>query len=157
MGKGADLLRRQAGVNHTMDTRQSRTLQERAARGKYKRLFMTMLVRSGGDEWRTTFENIEGLLRFTLPASARRHPAWWANEKDGGGKSQKLAWTAAGWKTAEVDMEAETVVFKRPKPARAPKVKRAKIDLDKEFHVHHAELLQKDATFSREEIYEDRA
>ena len=135
-----------------MDTRQSRTLQERAARGKYKRLFMTMLVRSGGDEWRTTFENIEGLLRFTLPASARRHPAWWANEKDGGGKSQKLAWTAAGWKTAEVDMEAETVVFRREDAT----VDRSLFDLDVVFPVHHAELLQKDATFSREEIYEDR-
>ena len=135
-----------------MDTRQSRTLQERAARGKYKRLFMTMLVRSGGDEWRTTFENIEGLLRFTLPASARRHPAWWANEKDGGGKSQKLAWTAAGWKTAEVDMEAETVVFRREDAM----VDRSLFDLDVVFPVHHAELLQKDATFSREEIYEDR-
>ena len=127
-----------------------------AADGKYGRLFMCLVDRPDY-MWRTTFEEIEEVLGFSLPPSARCHRPWWANQKNVGSRSQALAWTAAGWKTSEVDMAAETLVFKRPKPARAPKVKRAKIDLDKEFHVHHAELLQKDATFSREEIYEDRA
>ena len=75
-----------------------------------------------------------------------------ATEKDGGGKSQKLAWTSAGWKVAEVDMETETVVFKREDGT----VDRSLFDLDVVFPVHHAKLLRKDWTFSREEIYEDR-
>ena len=138
-----------------MDTHQSRILQERAARGKYKRLFMCLVGRPDY-MWRTTFEEIEEVLGFNLPASARLYSAWWANEEPGGRHTHAFAWTAAGWKTSEVDMAAETLVFKRPKPACNPKVKREKIDLDKEFPVHHAELLQKGATFSREEIYEDR-
>ena len=64
-------------------------------------------------EWRSTFSNIESILGFKLPASARMYRPWWANEKDAR-HSQAVAWSAAGWETAEVDMEAETVLF-RPK------------------------------------------
>ena len=135
-----------------MDLHRLRTLQERAARGKYRRLFMTLLVRSGGDEWRTTFENIEGLLRFTLPPSARRHSAWWANEKPGGRHTHALAWTAAGWNVAEVDMETETVVFKREDAT----VDRSLFDLDVVFPVHHIDAWPEGLSLRREDMYEDR-
>ena len=64
----------------TTDTRRFRALQERAARGKYKRLFMTLLVRRSG-EWRTTIGEVESLLGFDLPPSARRHRRWWENNE----------------------------------------------------------------------------
>ena len=104
-------------------------------------------------KWRTTFEDVEEVLEFDLPESARNHRPWWANDES---HTHALAWIAAGWKTAEVDLAAKTLTFERPKPARIPRAKRTKINLDKEFPVHHAKLLRKDATFSREEIYEDR-
>ena len=127
-------------------------LRQAAAASKYSRLFIHLVDRNDY-KWRTTFEEVEEVLEFDLPESARNHRPWWANDES---HTHALAWIAAGWKTAEVDMAAKTLTFERPKPARIPRAKRTKIDLDKEFPVHHAKLLRKDATFSREEIYEDR-
>ena len=50
---------------------------------------------------------------FALPRSARLHRPWWANQSANGGHSQALAGGAAGWETAEVDLEAETLVLRR--------------------------------------------
>lgn len=123
-------------------------LRQTAARGRYSRLFISFVDR-WDYRWRATFEDIEEILGFALPPSARRHSAWWSNTKS---HSQALAWIAAGWKKSSIDMKGEMVVFERPRPVPRPPVKRGKID----FPVHRAKLLQKDATFSREEIYEDR-
>ena len=132
-----------------MDKHQFRQLQERAARGKYKRLFMTLLVRRSG-EWRATFDDVEGLLTFDLPKSARRNSAWWANDES---HSQALAWIGAGWTTSDVDMESETITFT---PKNSGPVDRSLFDLNVVLPVHHTKLLTNDWTFSREEIYEDR-
>ena len=132
-----------------MDPLQFRRLQERAAHGKYKRLFMTLLVRRSG-EWRATLEDVEGLLTFDLPKSARRYSAWWANDES---HSQALAWIGAGWKTSDVDLESETITFT---PKNSEPVDRSLFDLNVVLPVHRTKLLLKDATFSREEIYEDR-
>ena len=137
-----------------MDLYQDAKLRQAAASGKYKRLFMR-LVNSNEDKLRMIFEDVEEILGFRLPTSARKHRAWWANERIGGSHAHALAWTAAGWKTSDVDVDTETLVFVRKNPIHRPWTDRSKIDLE-DFHVHHAELLQKDATFSREEIYEDR-
>lgn len=40
-----------------------------------------------------SFEEIEDVLGFSLPASASKHSAWWAN----GGHTQASAWLDAGW------------------------------------------------------------
>ena len=53
-------------------------------------------------------------------------------------------------------MAAETLVFSQEYKAPQPTVPRPHFKLDDVWPVFHAELLQKDATFSREEIYEDR-
>ena len=127
-------------------------LRQTAARGKYGRLFISFVDR-WDYRWRATFDDIEEILGFALPPSARRHSAWWSNTKS---HSHALAWLAAGWKVSEVDMEAEMLVFEGPKFEPMPWEKRGKINLDEFWPVHHAKLLQKDATFSREEIYEDR-
>lgn len=55
------------------------------------------------------FNDIEDILKFPLPASARRHAAWWSNS--GGTHVQSAAWQAAGYRTEGVDLEAETVRF----------------------------------------------
>lgn len=55
------------------------------------------------------FNDIEDILKFPLPASARRHAAWWSNS--GGTHVQSAAWQAAGYRTEGVDLEAGTVRF----------------------------------------------
>lgn len=57
-----------------------------------------------------TFRDIEDVLGFDLPASARRHRPWWSNEADGA-HVQARAWVNAGYQATEVDMEAERLMF----------------------------------------------
>ena len=90
---------------------QDKPTANRAMRGKYTPLYRYLITRTSFC-WRASFGEIETVLGFDLPASARRHPAWWANQ-DGGGHSHARAWREAGWKTREVDLKAETLVFER--------------------------------------------
>ena len=61
--------------------------------------------------WQTNFREIERILGFSLPASARNHRSWWHNNTIG--HPQAPAWMDIGWKTADVDMGAGTLVFRR--------------------------------------------
>ena len=85
-----------------------------AARGKYAPLYRHLSAKDGAD-WRVSFAELEAILGFELPASARLHRPWWSNPKRGAGPSQALAWHAAGWRTRAVDLEEETLVFERAK------------------------------------------
>ena len=90
-----------------------RELLERAAqRGKYAPLHHHLMGLSG-NEWATTFVDVEKVLGFELPDSARIHRPWWANQGERGGHSHALAWEMAGWKTSQVDMADERLVFVR--------------------------------------------
>lgn len=66
-----------------------------------------------GDEITMSFAEIEDVLGFTLPPSARRHPAWWSNNV--GTHVNAAAWRSAGWKTAQVNVPGERVTFVREK------------------------------------------
>ncbi|CAM3661524.1 hypothetical protein DESA109040_19060 [Deinococcus saxicola] len=59
-----------------------------------------------------TFSQIEDILGEALKPSARKHAAWWANTDS---HSQATAWLAVGWKTSELDLAAETLVFQKSK------------------------------------------
>lgn len=87
-------------------------LRQTAERGKYAPLYR-YLTRLAGHEWRTTFAEIEKILGFQLPDSARIHRPWWANQGEQGGHSHALAWEMAGWKTSQVKMADERLVFVR--------------------------------------------
>lgn len=63
----------------------------------------------GDDRWVATFAEIEEILGFSLPLSARKHQAWWANQD----KAQSRAWEEAGWKTTDLDLGAQQVTFVR--------------------------------------------
>ncbi len=90
-----------------------RELLERAAqRGKYAPLY-NHLNGLSSKEWPATFEEIERILGFSLPDSARIHRPWWANQGERGGHSHALAWEMAGWKTSQVDMGGEKLTFVR--------------------------------------------
>lgn len=80
-------------------------------RGKYARLYEHLSQRSD-TEWCTTFSELETILGFALPNSAHIYRPWWANDT-GSGHSQSLAWVMAGWRTAKVNLDDQTLIFKR--------------------------------------------
>ena len=60
-----------------------------------------------------TFVEIERVLGFPLPPSAREYAAWWANANPASGQHPySLAWLRSGRK-ATVNLETERVVFER--------------------------------------------
>ena len=73
---------------------------------KYVKL-TTFLANLDAGIWEPTFDKIEEVLGFPLPASARQYQAWWSNQM----RSQSLGWQGAGWKTSSVDLERERVTF----------------------------------------------
>ena len=119
--------------------------------GKYRKL-RVYLEAHPRREWRASFSNIESILGFKLPASAHKHSAWWSNERNGGRHSQAVAWSAAGWETAEVDMEAETLLFR---PKKRPRVLTAS-NLDEVWPPRDFGPWPEGLSLRREDMYEDR-
>lgn len=64
---------------------------------------------------RVSFEDIERVLGDALPASAREHRSWWAN--DPVSNRQSVAWLQAGWRVDDVDLAAGEVVFQQSNTA----------------------------------------
>lgn len=60
-----------------------------------------------------TFVEVEEVLGFPLPDSARAGPSWWSN--NAGSHVGVSAWRDAGWKASRVDVGGEKVVFVREK------------------------------------------
>ena len=124
---------------------------EMAVRGKYRRLYAHLRgLRT--QEWRTSFGEIESIIGFELPMSARLHRPWWANQRSGNGHSQALAWSVAGWETAEVDMDAETLLLRRRTRPEAIR----KLSLDEVWPVHPTAVWPEGLSLRREDIYGDR-
>lgn len=65
-----------------------------------------------------TFKDVEHVLGRALPQSAYKHRPWWANEA--AGHSHAHAWLKAGYETAQVDMTARKLVFRRIAPKTGP-------------------------------------
>ena len=76
---------------------------------KYQKLYAHLLSLSS-KEWKASFADIEVIIGERLPASARRYRASWANDIT---QARARAWIAAGWETADVDMDAQTLLFRR--------------------------------------------
>ncbi|MGF6923874.1 DUF7662 domain-containing protein [Paraburkholderia sp. 40] len=60
------------------------------------------------DTWKARFKDVESILGFKLPPSARKFREWWGNDTHNG-----QPWRAAGWRTEDVDVIKETVTFSR--------------------------------------------
>jgi len=63
------------------------------------------------DFLRMTFDEVEKEAGFKLPASARLHQAWWANDR--ARHVQAKAWLDAGYESEQVDMKEGTLAFRR--------------------------------------------
>jgi hypothetical protein len=66
-------------------------------------------------ERRMSFREIEEVLGFDLPPSARKHRPWWSNNPQNSAMTK--AWLAAGFRTEQVDMAGETLVFSKASSA----------------------------------------
>jgi hypothetical protein len=80
---------------------------------KYRPL-TDFLAAQSGESVRLAFTEIEQIVGFRLPASARQHRQWWENQTS----SRRVpagAWLDVGWSVAPlgVDLRAETVIFRR--------------------------------------------
>ncbi len=124
--------------------------QRMVLRGKYHRLY-TYLHSLQIQEWRTSFREVEAIVGFELPASARVHRPWWGNQRRGNGHSHSLTWNVAGWETGEVDMEAETLLFRRRQSKPIPR-----LPLDEVWPVHPTAVWPEGLSLRREDLYEER-
>lgn len=72
-----------------------------------------------------TFSDIEKVIDDDLPPSARKHRAWWSNNPSN--SVITYSWLAAGYRTAEVNLEGEKVTFVRDRsPNQATATERRK-------------------------------
>jgi hypothetical protein len=85
---------------------------------KYDRLKTFLGAHRGGLRLTMSFGDIERALGFALPASARKHSAWWTNLSDGT-HSQAVAWLGAGWRVWSSNLAHERVEFERINAARS--------------------------------------
>lgn len=60
-----------------------------------------------------TFQQVELILGFPLPRTARERPQWWANEASNTRHVQCNSWTCAGFRVKNLDRAKESVVFER--------------------------------------------
>ncbi|MYA86950.1 MAG: hypothetical protein F4X97_00595 [Boseongicola sp. SB0662_bin_57] len=58
-----------------------------------------------------TFGEVEQVIGSSLPASARKHRAWWSNNPLN--SVITYAWLAAGYKTEGVSIEHESLTFRK--------------------------------------------
>ncbi len=84
------------------------SLPTRGAGGKYAPLREWLASVTGPSEM--TFEQIEGFVG-PLPASARKHRPWWANDPS---HAHALAWLSLDRKVEDVDMGRGGVRFGLP-------------------------------------------
>ena len=141
-----------------MSATRDQLVRNAAARGKYAPLYHHLLSTRPEREWRTTFGELEAILGFRLPDSARLHRPWWSNSKKGSGHSHALAWQAAGWRTTKVDIEAETLVFARPSASSmsdGPPVRRRRFSIEEILPPHDPGPWPEGFTVNREQIYDD--
>jgi hypothetical protein len=54
------------------------------------------------------FNEIESILRLTLPEIAYRDATWWSNDA---GHAHATSWLESGWMTRDVDLDARQVAF----------------------------------------------
>jgi hypothetical protein len=72
-------------------------------------LLTDWLGKQKGTEIHLGFDQVEQILSFNLPKSARTYREWWANSKSG--HVQSRGWLGANWEVDAVDLEKRRVKF----------------------------------------------
>lgn len=129
-----------------------------AARDNYSSLYRHLLSARPEPEWRTTFGECEAVLGYRLPGSARlRRPLWPSSRMDIG-HDHSLARQAAGWRSREAGIDAETTVsvFREMSPGStgAP-ARQRRFSIREILPPHDPGPWPEGFTVSREQIYDD--
>lgn len=115
--------------------------------GRYAALADWLQSRPGKvDQVVLTFNQIEEIVGSELPASARSHRAWWAN--DSVGHTQSQLWLEAGWRTTYINLSEGRITFSRIR------------EREKAYIAFFSKLLddlRKKASFSLREVSPDGA
>ena len=92
--------------------KENASLQETdASKGSKKYRFLSEYLSNSNQKSVTlSFSEIEKILQFELPDSARNHRPFWANTTT---HSIALSWLSVGYETVSVNMEKEIVVFEK--------------------------------------------
>jgi hypothetical protein len=85
--------------------------------GKYEPLGQ-FLRKQRTQEVPLTFREIERIAGVKLPPKAQHQRAWWSNNPDNNVMTK--VWLAAGFESAQVDMEGRKLVFRRVAKATEP-------------------------------------
>jgi hypothetical protein len=70
-----------------------------------------------------SFRELESILAFSIPPSARKHRPWWGNQRHKSGRPQAQGWMEAGFVVDAVNIKAGTVRFVR-NPRFADRIRR---------------------------------
>ena len=139
-----------------MAAMRDRFVDDAAARDKYSSLHRHLLSVRPEPEWRTTFGELEAILSYRLPVSARLRRPLWSNSRIDIGHS--LAQQAARWRLREAGIEAETTVsvFREMSlgPTAAP-ARQRRFSIREILPPHDSGPWPKGYTVSREQIYDD--
>ena len=131
---------------------------EIAARDMYASLHRHLLSVHPEPEWRTVFGELEAILGYRLPDSARLRRPLWPSLKAGIDHSHSLTRQATRWRTQEVGVVGETTVFvgrmMSPESATTP-VRRRRFSIREILPPHDPGSWPQDFTVSREQIYDD--
>lgn len=107
---------------NTVDTETN--MQEYKSSKKYRYL-SKYIQDSDQSTLRLSFSKIEDILQFQLPDSARKYREFWANTTS---HSIALSWLSINYKTTEVNLEQEYVVFeKKWRKRKSPPLAKRKI------------------------------
>ena len=96
-------------VNRPKTEKEDKTLAQKAIisiNSKYYPLKKYLEI-NGAAEIELGFAEIESILGFSLPESAFKYSAWWAN----GGHSHSLSWGEAGYETNRLSLPEKRVCF----------------------------------------------
>ena len=135
-----------------------RLVSDVAARDNYSSLHRHLLSVRPEPEWRTTFGELEAILGYRLPDSARLHRPLWSSSKVSTDHNDSLVQQTTGWLAREVVIEAETpaLVYSAGTPERPEKADRKRaFNLDRDFPPWDPGPWPEGFTVSREQIYDD--
>ena len=127
------------------------------SREGYSSLYRHLLSVRPEPEWRTIFGELEAILGYRPPDSARPHRPLWSNSKVGTGHGHSPV-RQATWPAREAGIEAETRVFTYSAGTRerVGNVDRKRaFNLDRDFPPWDPGPWPEGFTVSREQIYDD--
>jgi len=109
MQETISVLKERVGVlEKAMNSTAQEEVPELPTVSKKYRALSDFIIGSDEHELELSFTDIEDLLGFTLPPSARQHRAFWANAPS---HAIASSWMSAGYETIRVNIELETIVF----------------------------------------------